>query len=427
MKSMPGLSGSADNNCRADRFSVSFRPKTKRRDVMAYDKTIGELADAAAPDLIAIRRWIHRNPELGFEEFETAAMIGRELDALGIPWTGGIAKTGICALMEFGPGPCVAIRADMDALPIQETGTADYASTVAGKMHACGHDVHSSILLGVARVLRDLKPHNGKVMLIFQPAEETLNGARAMLEDGLFDHCEPDCVLGYHNWPLLEAGTVGWHPVASFSASDPFDITICGLSGHGAHPHLARDPMVAAGAILSGLQSLVSREVAPLSAATVTVGMINGGSARNQIPDRITLKGDIRTQSEEVRSALKKALERKVSGLAAGFGVEAAVDFLPGVPAVVNDPTLLSRVLNSVRQELGSDKVVELPQGSMGSEDFAEFSSRKPAAHLRIGSRHPGIDTMLHRSNFDVDEACIPGGAKAMAAAVLALLSDDPD
>ena len=223
-------------------------------------------------------------------------------------------------------------------------------------------------------------------------------------------------------WPPLPAGTIGWHPLTSFASSDPFDLVVKGKSGHGAHPHLAKDPIVAASTLVSSLQTIVSREVAPLSAAVVTIGSIHGGAARNQIPDVVVLEGAVRAQSEDVRGAVKASVERIAGSVAQLHDVTVDVRFLEGVPPVVNTPDILARVVEVARQSLGSEKVLELPGGSMGSEDFAEYSSRKPAAHLRIGSRHPSLDTMLHRGDFDLDEACIPVGVEVLSKAVVSLM-----
>ena len=385
-------------------------------------RNIVRLVQTITPDLIAIRRWMHENPELGFEEIETSGMIRRELDKLGVTWKSGFGKTGVCATIEGGDGPCIALRGDFDALPIDETGNPPYKSNIPGKMHACGHDAHTAIILGVVGVLSQLDGLPGRAMFIFQPAEEGLGGARAMLDDGLFDHCDPDIVLGYHNWPPLPAGTIGWHPLTSFASSDPFDLVVKGKSGHGAHPHLAKDPIVAASTLVSSLQTIVSREIAPLSAAVVTIGSIHGGTARNQIPDVVVLEGAVRAQSEDVRGAVKASVERIAGSVAQLHDVTVDVRFLEGVPPVVNTPDILARVVEVARQSLGSEKVLELSGGSMGSEDFAEYSSRKPAAHLRIGSRHPSLDTMLHRGDFDLDEACIPVGVEVLSKAVVSLM-----
>ena len=378
-------------------------------------------------ELIGIRRWMHQNPELGFEEVKTSAMIREELEKAGVSFTAGYGETGICATIGDGSGPVIALRGDFDALPIHETGTPDYVSTVPGKMHACGHDAHTAILLGVVRVLSRLGALPGRAMFIFQPAEEGLGGARAMLKDGLFEHCDPDIVLGYHNWPLIPAGTIGWHPQTAFASTDPFDIEIRGKSGHGAHPHLARDPIVAGAALGSGLQTIVSRQVAPLSAAVLSIGRIEGGTARNQIPDTLRLEGTTRSQDPAVRDQIRAAIETQCAGVAAQFGVEITPIFHTGVPAVVNDRTILDPVLDATRKIIGAENVIELPEGSMGSEDFAEFSSRKPAAHLRIGSRLEHHRTMLHRSDFDLDEACIPTAVRALSLAMLELMAAPPN
>ncbi len=381
---------------------------------------ISELTEALTPELISIRRALHSNPEIGFEEHETAALIRERLDAAGIPYRSGLGKTGIAASVGKGNGKLVAIRGDIDCLPIQEIRTPEYVSKNPGLMHACGHDAHAAIAIGVAEVLAQLVAElPGRAMIIFQPAEESLDGARAMLEDGLFDTDTPDTILGYHNWPLLSAGTVGWHPTAAFASTDPLDIEVRGLSGHGAHPHLAVDPIVAAGHLVAALQTIVAREVAPLDAAVVTIGQIDGGSARNQIPDVVWLKGTTRAQKIEVR----EAIQRICRGIGEAHRCTITATFLTGVPAVVNDPEILAEVVDEARQLLGEDKVVVLPQGSMGSEDFAEFSTRVPSAHLRIGSKLAGHETMLHRSDFDLDEACIPTAVKTLVAATIRLMT----
>jgi amidohydrolase len=384
------------------------------------DEIVADIEDR----LIDIRRDLHQHPELGFQEVETSAKIRAYLDELGVPYKSGFGKTGIAAVINPDqPGKTIGVRGDIDALPIHETSGLPFASKNEGVMHACGHDAHTAIALGVTTVLSRLGAKiGGKAMVIFQPAEEGLGGARAMLEDGLFDWLKPDVMLGYHNWPLLPGGTVGWHPDVSFASSDPFDIEIKGLSGHGAHPHLAVDPIVAAAQLISQIQTIVSREVAPLGAAVVTIGHIQGGTARNQIPDRVILQGAIRTQSEEVRQSVKSALTRIAKGTAEASRTEIKVDFPQGVGVVQNNPEILQSVVATARDVLGTDKVVCLPQGSMGSEDFSEFSARIPSAHLRIGSKAQDRDTMLHRSNFDLDETCIATAVRVICNSAIQLL-----
>ncbi len=395
-------------------------PSTSKPLASPIRTLVGEIAD----QLVQIRRTLHANPELGFQETETAALISGHLEQCGIHHRCGIARTGIAAIVGNGPGPVVALRGDMDALPITEATDLPFASRRPGAMHACGHDAHAAITLGVAMVLSRLAEDlPGRVMIVFQPAEEALSGAAAMLADGLFDPLTPDVVLGFHNWPLLPAGTVGWHPDVAFASSDAFDVVIKGASGHGAHPHLAVDPIVAAAHLISELQMIVSRETAPLASAVVTIGKIQGGTVRNQIPDEVRLEGTIRTLAPETRSLVVAAVKRVAEGVALSHRVDCAVTFLTGVAAVRNDPRVLDVLVDAARGSLGADHVVQLPQGSMGSEDFAEFSTRIPSAHLRIGSALEGRNTMLHRSDFDLDERCIPVAVEVLASAALMLMA----
>ncbi|WP_366656208.1 M20 family metallopeptidase [Fodinicurvata sp. EGI_FJ10296] len=385
---------------------------------------IHAIVDEIAPALIDIRRTLHANPELGFQEYETSRLVQSELTKIGIDHRNGFGETGVAGLVGSGDGKTVGIRGDMDALPIEESESPAYASRNKGVMHACGHDAHTAILLGVATVLARLKNDlPGRAMVIFQPAEEGLGGARAMLESGLFDWVKPDAMLGYHNWPLIAPGSVGWHPKTAFASTDPFDITITGRSGHGAHPHMTIDPIVAASSLIGDLQTIVSRRVAPLDAAVVSIGRIEGGTARNQIPDTVRLEGTMRAQTTAVRDTVRSAIKNICRATEEGYGVTCDLAFLQGVPPVVNDPACLGPVLEEARRMLGNENVVELPQGSMGSEDFAEFSTRIPAAHLRIGSKRADRDTMLHRSNFDLDELCIPTAVKVLSAAAIRMMT----
>lgn len=390
-------------------------------------RKIDAIVDDIKDQLIDIRRDLHRHPELGFQEQRTSAKIQSHLDDLGISYSSGFGKTGVAAIINpAAAGRLIGIRGDIDALPITEESGLPFASENKGVMHACGHDAHTAIALGVATVLARLGDNfKGRAMVLFQPAEEGLGGARAMLADGVFDKHKPDIMLGYHNWPLLPGGSVGWHPEVSFASSDPFDVTVSGLSGHGAHPHLSVDPIVAAAQFISQVQNIVSREIAPLNAAVVTIGKIEGGTARNQIPDTVTLQGAIRTHSEDVRTASKDAITRIAEGVGTATRTKINVEFLQGVGVVKSDPAILEQVVATARNILGNEQVICLPQGSMGSEDFAEFSSRIPSAHLRIGSKATNRATMLHRSNFDLDEICIATAVRVIANAALRLSSPD--
>jgi hippurate hydrolase len=386
----------------------------------SIDRVTAEIAD----QLIQIRRAIHRHPELAFEETATAELVSRALTGLGVLQRNGVGRTGVIGLIKGAkPGRTVGIRADMDALPIEENTGLPYASTEAGKMHACGHDVHTAILLGVATVLSRMRERlAGQVKLIFQPAEETLAGAPAMIADGALENPQVDVMLGYHNWPLLEAGSVGYHPGVSFASSDAFDVTVTGTSGHAAHPHLAVDAVTAAAYFVTQLQTIVSREVAPVRPAVVTIGRIAGGTARNIFADSVRLEGTARAHDEATRASIERAMRRMLEGLKAGMRTESVLDYRRGVPVLKNHPETISRVLASARSIVGAEKVVELPEGSMGSEDFACFSEKVPAAYLRLGSKVEGRPSMIHRADFIPDELAIPTGVRVVSRAVIDLL-----
>jgi amidohydrolase len=384
---------------------------------------IREAARGIEPELVAIRRDIHAHPELGFQEKRTAGIVARELEKFGIPHRTGIGRTGVVGLIEGGrPGPVLAIRADMDALPIQEQTGLPFASTVDGLMHACGHDVHTSTLLGVAAVLKDLAPQlAGTVKLVFQPAEESLGGMAAMIEDGVLEGPNVDMALGFHNHPDMPVGTFGFVHGACLAASDRFDVTVRGKSGHAAHPYTAIDPIVAAAMLIAQLQTVVSREVKPLHPAVVTVGSIHGGSARNIIPDACSFHGTVRTLHDAARDTAERAIRRLCAGMLEGLRVQCDVDYVRGVPALVNDDRVLERAVASVRRQLGD--VVEEGEPSMGGEDFALMAQLVPAFQLRIGSSQPGRSDKLHNSAYQPDEACIGLGVQALSRAALDMLS----
>ncbi len=376
-------------------------------------------------DLIRFRRSVHARPELAFQEFNTAAEIARLLSGWGITCRTGVGKTGVVATIEGGKGRgrTVAVRADMDALPIVEAVAVPFASREPGRMHACGHDVHSAVLLGVARVVQSLRAQlRGRVKLIFQPAEETLEGARAMIADGVLEDPAVDVVLGFHNWPALPAGTVGYHDGPVFASSDAFDIVIEGVSGHAGHPHKARDTIVAAAHLIMQVQTLVSRERDPLHSAVISIGQIHGGTVRNILPRDVRLEGTLRAHDAETRNRLRRSLTRMVRGVGETFGVSARLDFLEQSPALRNDPDYQAPVLASARAVVGLDKVVRMPNSSMGSEDFALFAERVPGVYLRLGSGGDGC-SMLHSAEFNPDENCIATGVTVFARIVADLLS----
>ena len=384
-------------------------------------RRIRDAAAALQPALVAIRRDIHAHPELAFEETRTAGIVAAELARLGIPHRTGVGRTGVLGVIEGArPGPTLAIRADMDALPIHEETGLPFASTIAGKMHACGHDIHTATLLGVGAVLKDLAPMlAGRVLLVFQPAEEVLEGAAAMIADGAADGI--DLALGFHNQPDLPVGTFGFARGACLAAADRFDLVVRGKSGHAAHPYAAIDPIVAAASFVAQVQTVVSREVKPIHPAVVTIGSFQGGATYNIIPERVHLKGSVRTLHTEARDTAEAAIRRLATGLEAAMRVTCALDYQRKVPPLVNDDRVLEPVLAAIRAQFGDAPQEGEP--SMGSEDFAEFAARAPAFQLRIGSGAPGRQDRLHNAGYQPDEACIQLGVQALSRAALDLLA----
>ena len=391
---------------------------------MDLNGRIAAITERLTPQLVELRKQLHQHPELAFEEHETAKAVGAFLTKLKIPFKSGVGKTGIVALLEGSkPGRTIGIRADMDALPIHEDTGLPFASKVPGKMHACGHDVHTVIALGVAAALSEMKDSlQGRVKFIFQPAEETLSGAPAMIADGLLeDSPKMDAIIGYHNWPPVKAGTVGYHPEAVMASADAFDLTIKGRTGHGAHPHLAIDALAAGAYFVSQVQTVISREVAPLSPAVLSIGEFHSGTARNVIAPSAVLKGSVRTMDPAVSKAIEAAVRRMLEGMKTGWRVEYELDWKKVAPALRQHPATLATVLQAVKGTLGEENVMEMPQPSMGSEDFAWFAEKVPAAHLRIGSKIDGLDTAIHRANYDCNELAIPTGVRVVARAALDL------
>jgi amidohydrolase len=393
-------------------MSQPFDPTTAIRQAVA----------AVEPELIALRRDLHAHPELAFQEERTAGVVARELARASIPHRTKVGGTGVVGLITGGrPGPVLALRADMDALPIEEKTGVPWASTVPGCMHACGHDLHTATLIGVARVLTGLAPRlAGSVKLIFQPAEETIRGMQRMLEEGVLEDPEVDLAVGFHNGPDLPVGRFSYTPGPAMAAADSFEVVVHGASGHAAHPHAAVDPVVAAAHLITELQTIVSREVDPMQPAVVTVGAIHGGEAVNIIPDSVTFRGTVRSLHREARDGAEAALRRLAAGAETGLRVRCAVTYNRGVPALVNDDAVCQRTVAAVRHQLGE---VIAPVGAvMGSEDLALLFERVPGCHLRVGSGAPGRHDTLHNSGYLPDESCIGFGVQALCRVALELL-----
>lgn len=393
-------------------------------DIRANDPatTIRALTERIEPGLIEVRRDLHAHPELGFEEVRTAGVVARELDRLGIPHRTGIGRTGVVGLIEGGrPGPTLAIRADMDALPIQEESGLPFASTLPGLMHACGHDIHTTTLLGVAAVLREMAPQlAGRVKLVFQPAEEGLGGMQAMIDDGVMDDPKVDLALGFHNHPDMPAGTFGYVRGPTLAASDKFDIVVRGKSGHAAYPHTTIDPLVGAALLVAQLQTVVTREVPPTMPAVVTVGAIQGGTTYNIIPDSCLIKGTVRTLHPRARDIAEAAIKRLAEGMLHGMRVQCDVTYRRGVPCLVNDDRVLDPSVAAVRAQFGD--VITEGEASLGGEDFALMAERVPGFQLRVGSSQPGRQDRLHNSAYQPDERCIGFGVQALSRAAVEML-----
>jgi len=379
--------------------------------------TMTAIGPDVAAHAIALRREIHRQPELGFEEEKTAALVERELDALGIEHR-RIAGTGVVGVVRGAlPGRVAGLRADMDALPLTERSGESFSSEVPGKMHACGHDAHTAMLLGAARVLQaDRERLHGSAVLLFQPAEEGPGGALPMIEAGAMDDPVIDAVVMLHVDPRLETGTVGFIPGACNAAADEFHVTIEGRGGHGASPHTAIDAIPCAAATVLALQNIAAREIDPLKTIVVTIGTIEGGYRNNIIADRVTMSGTFRSQDDAVRQGLEARARRIVEGVAAAYGATGSLDVIYGYPAVINDATL---AVTFREYMAGHSRIPVLsPPPTMGGEDFAYFAQRAPGLLIRHGIRseaagsvHPG-----HSPQFRVDEASLAYGIETLVA-----------
>jgi len=388
-------------------------------------KRISEIADRIEDDLINWRREIHMNPELGFEENETAELISRVLTELEIPHQTGVAGTGVVGLIGDS-GPVIGIRADMDALPIQETGEKDYISRNDGKMHACGHDGHVATLLGLAKAAVELGDElEGRIKLIFQPAEEGPGGARPMIEAGVLSEPEVDYMLALHLWNDNDVGYVGTKTGSFFASSDEFDLDILTESSHGASPHEGNDAIVVASELVQALQSVVSRNVDPTDSAVITIGKIEGGYRRNVIADKVRLEATIRALNSDVRELLEKRIKEIVDGTARTYGADYELEYRELYPPLINDNGVVEKVRESTEEMLGAEKFVEIERPTLGAEDFSYFLEEKPGAMFLVGGQNEakGIDAPHHHPDYDFDEAALKIGLKVMLNTALKLIA----
>ncbi len=370
-----------------------------------------------------IRRDLHAHPELGYQEFRTSKKICQHLESLGIPHSSGVAKTGVVAQIggkKQEKEAIVALRADMDALPIKEKTGLPFASKNPGVMHACGHDGHVAMLLGAAALLKDI-PLPGAVRLIFQPAEEGEGGAKAMIKEGVLAGVR--AIFGGHIDRHFHVGQICVQPGLICAYTDTFTIDINGKGGHAARPHEAVDSIVVASLLVMSIQTLVSREVNPAYPSVVTVGRINGGSAPNVIADHARLEGTIRSTHPKVRKTLISGLERMVKATGELYHARACIDFVKGYPPVVNDPEASKIAYRAACQVVGTDEVVRQPHPSLGGEDFAYYLNKVPGCFVRFGATKPGERAYpAHSPYFDFDEEVLPIGARYLATVALMFL-----
>ncbi|HUP01806.1 MAG TPA: amidohydrolase [Gemmatimonadota bacterium] len=390
---------------------------------------VSERAAALEPEIVAIRRDLHRHPELGFEEIRTAEIVAGHLRDLGIEVRTRIAGTGVAGILrnesrlDGGPTRTVLLRADMDALPIDEENEHDYRSTVKGRMHACGHDGHTAILLGVARLLAE-DPPPGNVVLAFQPAEEKPGGAQPMIAAGVLADPPVDAALGLHLWTNLPVGTVGLNPGPLMAGASEFRLTIAGSGGHAALPHQAVDSVVVASHIVVALQTLISRETNPLEPAVVSVGSIHGGTTFNVIAARAVLEGTVRAFDDRLLDRLRGRIESLADGIARGMGAGAALEWTPHYPPTVNDPAMAALVAHEAAAVVGKENVFQDVR-TMGAEDMSYFLQAVPGCFFFVGAANPakGITAPHHSPRFDIDEAALPIGAEILSRAARAYLA----
>jgi amidohydrolase len=387
---------------------------------MIKDK-VKQLSDQHFSDTLNIRRHLHSHPELSFKEYKTSEFVQSKLTQYGIPFRSGIVDTGIVGIIE-GNKPdsrVIALRADMDALPILEENEVSYASKNKGVMHACGHDVHTASLIGASRILNELKNNfDGTIKLIFQPGEEKLpGGASLMIKEGVLENPEPSSIIGQHVYPLLPAGSVGFRPGKFMASADEIEMKITGIGGHGAIPHRSIDPIIVTAQIISALQQIVSRNCDPVVPSVLTFGSINSeGGTYNVIPNAVKLKGTFRTFSEVWRYQAHKKFKKMAIGMAESMGAKCEIIINVGYPYLTNNKDLTLRCREAAISFLGEEQVHELPM-RMTAEDFSYYTHKVHGCFYRLGTGNEvqGITAPVHSSRFNIDESSLSVGAGLMA------------
>ena len=362
-------------------------------------------------EISAIRRDIHAHPELAYEENRTSDVVASKLKEWGLEVTRGLGKTGLVGTLRKGNSvKSIGLRADMDCLPMDETNDFEHRSTNPGRMHACGHDGHTAMLLGAAKMLSEKRDFEGAVHFIFQPAEEGGGGAKAMIEDGLFEKFPCDAVFAIHNKPGIPLGMIVSKPGPLLAAADRWDIRITGKGGHAAHPHTTLDPMVAGASIIMSLQTIVSRNIDPINSTVVTVGFFKAGSAYNVIPGEAHIGGTTRTTRPENRALVKRRIEEICEGAAKMYGVKVAMEHKPGYPPTVNNPERARFAIEVAAGVCGEANVRDNTRPSMGAEDFSYMLEKVPGAMVWLGNGGGAEAVSLHNSRYDFNDMAIPFG-----------------
>lgn len=394
--------------------------------ITARDLAIDQEVKSLTPEIIRLRRDFHQHPELGFQETRTAGVIARRLETLGLEVREGVGCTGVVGLLRGSrPGKTIMLRADMDALPIQEDDQTPYASTNSGVAHACGHDAHSAMVLIAAELLSKHRDGlSGNIKFVFQPAEEGPGGAEPMIRDGVLDNPTVDAAIGLHVWNDLPVGKVGVRAGPLMASCDVVEISILGRSGHGAVPHQCADPVAAAAQVISALQTIVSREISPTKPAVVTIASIHGGAAPNIIPDEVRMTGTTRAFDKTVRESLPGRIERIVKGVTSAMQCSYKLNYIFRYPPTINDEVITELVRQVASSSVGQRNVV-LPEQTTGGEDMSFFLERVPGCYFFLGSANSkkGLNKPHHNSKFDLDEACLPVGVQILAQSALTYLS----
>jgi len=392
-------------------------------DMKELDKRISEIYE----DIIKIRRHIHQNPELGYEEENTSALVAKELRSLGLQVEEGIAGYGVMGVLKgYHPGKTILLRADMDALPVQEETGLPFASKIPGKMHACGHDIHTAILLGAAGILSNYKESlSGQIKFVFQPAEECSpqGGARGMIEAGILTNPDVDYAMALHVWPELSVGEIGLCSGPCSAQSDRIFLKVKGKAGHASAPHHGVDAVVAAGQLVSTIQTIVSRRIDPRDSVVISIGQISGGSRYNVICDKVEMEGTVRIMTPGYENKIQEFISQVGHGVAQAHGASFEMDYIKGYPMVINDALLVEKLTGILAEKIGKNAIKNISQDTTG-EDFSFISDRVPSVYMKLGSSPKNSREIfsLHNNRITFDEACIPSGIKALVVSSLGLL-----